>query len=78
MGALLFQLALINGATLKRLRVIRGVSEDFLATKARISITQLRGWENSDPGDYPTINQAEAMANVLLCPLAGPILNRIS
>lgn len=56
MRDLLFQLALINGATLKRLRVIRGVSEDFLATKARISITQLRGWEHSDPGDYPTIN----------------------
>lgn len=71
MRDLLFQLALINGVTLKRLRVIRGVSEDFLATKARISITQLRGWEHSDPGDYPTINQAEAMANVLLCPLAG-------
>lgn len=67
----MFQLALINGATLKRLRVIRGVSEDFLAAKARIPITKLNSWEDGATDDYPTINQAESMANVLLCPLAG-------
>ena len=74
----MFQLALINGATLKRLRVIRGVSEDFLAAKVRISITQLRGWEHGDPGDYPTINQAEAWLMCCFAHWRDSILNRIS
>ena len=74
----MFQLALINGATLKRLRVIRGVSEDFLAAKVRISITQLRGWEHGDPGDF---RQSIKPKLWLMCCFAhwrDSILNRIS
>jgi len=65
------QLAFINGSTLLSIRESRGVSREFLANKASVSIEALEQWENCSKTDYPTMRQAERMASTLLVPLAG-------
>lgn len=65
------QLAFLNGLTLKTIRERRGVSKEYLCSKARIQPSQLEKWEQCSETDYPTMKQAESMAKVLLCPLAG-------
>lgn len=65
------QLAFLNGLTLKTIRERRGVSKEYLCNKTRVRTSQLELWEQSSETDYPTMKQAESMAKVLLCPLAG-------
>lgn len=65
------QLAFLNGLTLKTIRESRGVSKEYLCSKVRIQPSQLELWEQCSEVDYPTMRQAESMAKVLLCPLAG-------
>lgn len=66
-----YQLAFINGSTLKALRERRKVSPEYLCQKADIKLNQLEMWEQGSGTDYPTMKQAEKMAKVLLSPLAG-------
>lgn len=65
------QLAFLNGLTLKTIRESRGVSKEYLCSKARVKPSQLELWEQCSELDYPTMKQAESMAKILLCPLAG-------
>lgn len=66
-----YQLAFINGATLKALRERRKVSPEYLCRKAGVGVDKLEAWEQGSDSDYPTMKQAEKMAKALLSPLAG-------
>ena len=72
---MIHQLAYINGSTLRVIRERRGVSPEYLCTKARIRQDQLELWEQNSGSDYPTMNQAKSISKILLCPLAGLYLD---
>lgn len=65
------QLALINGQTLRLLRESKRVSHEYLEKKCGPSASLIQLWEEDLGEDYPTMRQAEKLAETLQVPLAG-------
>lgn len=64
-------LALINGQTLRLLRESKRVSHDYLEKKCGPKASLIQLWEEDLGEDYPTMRQAERLAETLQVPLAG-------
>lgn len=65
------QLALINGRTLRLIRESKRVTHEYLEKKCGPRASSIQLWEEDLGEDYPTMRQAERMAETLQVPLAG-------
>lgn len=65
------QLALINGRTLRLLRESKRVTHEYLEKRCGPSASLIQLWEEDLGEDYPTMRQAERIAETLQMPLAG-------
>lgn len=63
--------ALINKATLKKIRERKGVSYEFVILKTKFKQEKIKAWEDCSSTTHPTINQAKTLAKCYRVPFAG-------
>ena len=71
-----YEYALINKDTLRFIREAKHISSDYIERVAKVKADKLSVWEDPACENYPTINQAKALAKCYRIPFAGLYMDK--